>query len=223
MSRIILASNQDLAKLVESRTLVPPGPLLLPHQCRQHHPSSPAAALGDIPLLSESFLKKLTEETHRKVAGFTPEAMDLMRRYTWPGNVRELENAIERAVVLTKRPLITADDLPQQLLDAVQLTNSRTHNAGTPAKIRRCRTPLNPGSPSHWQTGSGKPPKSKFFLRPLKPTTMEPPTHRRATRYQSHDAVQKDETLRPRSPRRRRSPHARVALVWKHASPWGRW
>ena len=121
--RIILASNQDLAKLVEE------------HQFRQDLyyrinvvniilPSL-RQRLGDIPLLSESFLKKLTEQTHRKVAGFTPDAMDIMRRYTWPGNVRELENAIERAVVLTKRPLITPDDLPQQILDAVQTTHGR--------------------------------------------------------------------------------------------------
>ena len=44
--------------------------------------------------------------------------MNAMCRYTWPGNVRELENAIERAVVLTRRPLITLEDLPQQVLDA---------------------------------------------------------------------------------------------------------
>ena len=117
-TRVILASNQDLAKLVAEDQFrqdlyyrINVVNILLP-SLRQR--------LGDIPLLSEAFLKKITQEMGRKVAGFTAEAMDLMRRYTWPGNVRELENAIERAVVLTKRPLITPDDLPQQLLDAVQ-------------------------------------------------------------------------------------------------------
>ncbi len=95
--------------------------------------------LGDIPLLSEAFLKKITTEMHRKVAGFTGDAMDLMRQYTWLGNVRELENAIERAVVLTKRPLITADDLPQQILDAVQ----SNHMLSAAAKI----LPENPFEP----------------------------------------------------------------------------
>jgi DNA-binding NtrC family response regulator len=116
-ARVILASNQDLAKLVEQNLFrqdlyyrINVVNIILP-SLRQR--------LGDIPLLSESFLNKFVREMGKKIVGFTGEAMDLMRRYTWPGNVRELENAIERAVVLTKRPMITPDDLPQQLLDAV--------------------------------------------------------------------------------------------------------
>jgi len=117
--RVVLATNQDLAKLVEQNMFrqdlyyrINVVNIVLP-PLRQR--------LGDIPLLAEAFLKKLTTDMNRKVHGFAPEAMELMQRYTWPGNVRELENAIERAVVLTKRPLIIPDDLPQQLLDAVQL------------------------------------------------------------------------------------------------------
>jgi DNA-binding NtrC family response regulator len=115
-ARVILASNQDLAKLVEQGQFrqdlyyrINVVNIILP-PLRQR--------LGDIPLLAEAFLKKLTQELGRKTVGFTPEAMDIMCRYTWPGNVRELENAVERAVVLSRRPLIAPDDLPQQILDA---------------------------------------------------------------------------------------------------------
>jgi two-component system response regulator HydG len=37
--------------------------------------------------------------------------MELLRRYEWPGNVRELENAIERAVVLSKSRTLRVEDL----------------------------------------------------------------------------------------------------------------
>ena len=40
-----------------------------------------------------------------------PEAAEMLLRHLWPGNVRELENAIERAVVLTRSDAITAADL----------------------------------------------------------------------------------------------------------------
>jgi DNA-binding NtrC family response regulator len=42
-----------------------------------------------------------------------------MQRYQWPGNVRELENAIERAVVLCRRPMIDVEDLPETVLAAL--------------------------------------------------------------------------------------------------------
>ena len=35
--------------------------------------------------------------------------------YDWPGNVRELENAIERAVVVSKKKEIILDDLPETI------------------------------------------------------------------------------------------------------------
>jgi DNA-binding NtrC family response regulator len=41
--------------------------------------------------------------------------MAAMQRYDWPGNVRELENAVERAVVLCRRPHVDTDDLPEPI------------------------------------------------------------------------------------------------------------
>ncbi|HSW50552.1 MAG TPA: helix-turn-helix domain-containing protein, partial [Bryobacteraceae bacterium] len=51
----------------------------------------------------------------REVLGFSDAAMAAMQRYDWPGNVRELENAIERAVVLCRRPQIDVEDLPESI------------------------------------------------------------------------------------------------------------
>ncbi len=65
----------------------------------------------DIPLLAEHFLKKYCQETTKYVDHVTRDAMELLRHYDWPGNVRELENAIERAVVLSKSRTLGVDDL----------------------------------------------------------------------------------------------------------------
>ena len=67
----------------------------------------------DIPLLAEHFLRIYTRKNNRDITGFSREAFDLILAYPWPGNVRELENAIERAVILSKGALIGPEDLPE--------------------------------------------------------------------------------------------------------------
>jgi DNA-binding NtrC family response regulator len=57
---------------------------------------------GDIPELVLFFIKKFNNENGFSVSGTDEEGMRLLQQHTWPGNVRELENAIERAVVLTR-------------------------------------------------------------------------------------------------------------------------
>ena len=65
----------------------------------------------DIVELANFFLDKYIGETGRKIRGFTPEALHMMRQYRWPGNIRELKNVIERAVVLARNDFIDSDDL----------------------------------------------------------------------------------------------------------------
>jgi two-component system NtrC family response regulator len=67
----------------------------------------------DIPMLAAHFLGLYSRENQRDVAGFSPEAMDAFSEYLWPGNVRELENAVERAVVLSRGETIEVEELPQ--------------------------------------------------------------------------------------------------------------
>jgi DNA-binding NtrC family response regulator len=66
-------------------------------------------------MLLEHFLKKFSEENGRSGLHFNAGAMKMLVDYDWPGNVRELENAVERAVVLSSGPEITADQLPEPL------------------------------------------------------------------------------------------------------------
>jgi two-component system NtrC family response regulator len=66
----------------------------------------------DIPALLDHFIKKYGDENRKTISGVAAEARDLLMRYSYPGNVRELENIIERAVVLSKKGVITTADLP---------------------------------------------------------------------------------------------------------------
>ncbi len=65
----------------------------------------------DIPLLAGHFLKQFALENQKEIGGFKSDAMDILLKYDWPGNVRELENAVERAVILSKNGFIDKTDL----------------------------------------------------------------------------------------------------------------
>ena len=65
----------------------------------------------DIQMLATFFLRQITQDLGRDVAGFTAEAIAAMQAYPWPGNVRELVATIRRAVVLSNGPLVEATDL----------------------------------------------------------------------------------------------------------------
>lgn len=69
----------------------------------------------DIIVLVYHFLKKFSPDGKLDVS---PDALKLLTAYRWPGNVRELENAMERAVLLTKEGLIGAMHLPAELQNA---------------------------------------------------------------------------------------------------------
>ena len=54
----------------------------------------------DIPLLTDYFLRKYTEQYNRPARVISPETLAFFRGYPWPGNVRELENFVKRIVLL---------------------------------------------------------------------------------------------------------------------------
>ena len=69
----------------------------------------------DIAPLAARFIAAYAEQNQKAVEGVSNESMAALERYDWPGNVRELRNAIERAVVLTRGPVIELGDLPQRV------------------------------------------------------------------------------------------------------------
>lgn len=55
----------------------------------------------DISLMSFEFLGDICRRFKKKVAGFSPEVLNMFEDYKWPGNVRQLRREIERMVTLT--------------------------------------------------------------------------------------------------------------------------
>jgi two-component system response regulator HydG len=80
----------------------------------------------DIPLLAQHFVQVYAEKNGKAISGCSPAAIERLSEYGWPGNVRELENAIERAVVLTRagQTVIDEDALPREIRDATPGTAS---------------------------------------------------------------------------------------------------
>ena len=66
----------------------------------------------DIPLLVAHFLALQSATLGRPCPSLSPEVHDALQGYSWPGNVRQLQNAIERAVLLSRGIEVVLDDLP---------------------------------------------------------------------------------------------------------------
>lgn len=113
--RFVLATNQSLEPMVQAGAFRED----LYYRINVVNIAMPPMRdrLGDVPLLADHFLEKHCTELGRQ-RRFSEEAATALRHYTWPGNVRELENAVERAVVLSKANEIMLADLPDPIIAA---------------------------------------------------------------------------------------------------------
>jgi DNA-binding NtrC family response regulator len=118
-TRIILASNQDLAEQVKKGNFredlyyrVNVVTINLPALCER---------LGDVPLLVKHFLRIYSTQHQKEKLGVSDQALEHLERYLWPGNIRELENVIERAVLLSKNKHIEPEDLPISIIQSQDL------------------------------------------------------------------------------------------------------
>jgi two-component system nitrogen regulation response regulator NtrX len=69
--------------------------------------------LEDIPALVQHFVSQFSRESNRRLARFTPGAIDVLRQARWRGNIRELGNVVERLLIMIDRDGIEADDVRQ--------------------------------------------------------------------------------------------------------------
>ncbi len=83
----------------------------------------------DIPLLAESLLARIRQETHQTVRHISDAAMARLTAYDWPGNVRELENALTRAAILARGSAIG----PEHISLGVDYPGRGAKSFGAPA------------------------------------------------------------------------------------------
>ena len=121
--RVILATNEDLAVAVTEGRFRQD----LYYRVNVINIDLPALRerRSDIPLLAQTFLHELRDDTNRTVHGFSDEALAALENYAWPGNIRELQNVVERAVLLGKSEMISPADLPRDIAGGSAITVSR--------------------------------------------------------------------------------------------------
>src|SRR5689334_2212732 len=109
--RIVAATNRDLGGMVREGSFRED----LYYRLNVFPVTVPALRdrSGDIAPLSRHFINRFAAEENKQVAGLTPQASQLLERFSWPGNVRQLENTIFRAVVLCDGAQLDVCDFPQ--------------------------------------------------------------------------------------------------------------
>jgi DNA-binding NtrC family response regulator len=110
--RVISATNMDLDKACQEGRFR----LDLLYRLKSAHVHIPPLREreGDIALLSVYFLRESNAHHGKDIAGFSPEAMDVLIRREYRGNVRELAQVVENAVLLCEGGMILPHHLGKQ-------------------------------------------------------------------------------------------------------------
>ena len=153
--RIVAATNKDLQKALRDGELredlyyrLAVVELFLP-PLRER--------LSDVQLLANEFLGRFSQQNGKKLLGFDEGAWSWIHSYNWPGNVRELKNAVERAVIMARGDIVTAQDImPRHLRMAAPTAPPAPPSAPTPAAPAAASPPAKKAPPK----GKAKPVKS---------------------------------------------------------------
>ncbi|RBP93785.1 transcriptional regulator [Cytobacillus firmus] len=114
--RIIAATNRPLEKMMEEKRFredlfyrINVVPFMIP---------SLRDRMEDLSLLIDSFIKKITKKSGKRISAIEDEVIEKFHQYSWPGNIRELENVIEASIHLTSNESITTESLPDYMKES---------------------------------------------------------------------------------------------------------
>src|SRR5690606_20360571 len=54
-------------------------------------------------------------ELNKAVADVSPEALELLKKYSWPGNIRQMQSVLRQAILQATGPLLLPDFLPAEI------------------------------------------------------------------------------------------------------------
>jgi len=102
--RLIAATNRDLGKMVAAKEFRSD----LYYRLKVFPVFAPPLRdrTTDIPILVRHFVATHSRRMGKTIESIPDETMEALVRWPWPGNIRELENFLERAVILTRGPVL---------------------------------------------------------------------------------------------------------------------
>jgi formate hydrogenlyase transcriptional activator len=125
-ARLIAATNRDLGAMVGEQTFRSD----LFYRLNVFPIRVPALRerTEDIPSLVRHFAQHFARNMKKQIDTISSETMSALVRYPWPGNIREMQNVIERAVILSRGPVlhVPSSDLKSRIPEAGDTNGSAT-------------------------------------------------------------------------------------------------
>lgn len=140
--RFLFATNRDLQAMVAANQFRED--LYFRINVMQVHIPPLRDRREDIPVITEFYIQKLSNEFELTISGIEPAALQALVQYDWPGNVRELENVLIRSFAVMGRARSrgeTVGDLSLRYLPAF------LHGRRTASQVAGAN-PLPPGQES---------------------------------------------------------------------------
>jgi len=124
--RIIAATNHDIDQLIEAKKFR----LDLLHRLNTIHIHIPPLRerIDDIEPLLRYFVSEFARKLNKPLPQIEKEVIINLKNYSFPGNVRELRNMIERALILCKGDVLTANDFQTKIQTDSAETQKETIN-----------------------------------------------------------------------------------------------
>ncbi len=112
--RVVAATNQDLARMVEVKTFradlyyrLSVFPIALPPLRERKE---------DISSLVDHFVRKFSRHIGKSIDQIPDGLMEVLKAHHWPGNIRELQNFVERSVIVTQGRVLSPRTTELKLL-----------------------------------------------------------------------------------------------------------